>query len=80
MPQSQVDMIRSLVSEGALSKATKVLLSQGLANSQDPAVEKALRDLHPQALPHLVAGSALPTSAAASVAENLGVEEDGESV
>ena len=80
MPESQVEMIRVLVNEGALSKATKLLLSQGLANSQDPMVEKTLRGLHPQALPHLVAGDSLPASATGSMADNMGAEEDGESM
>ena len=60
MPGSQVVAIRTLVEEGALSKATKLLVSTGLANSQDPDVERVLRDLHPQAQPHLVAGDDLP--------------------
>jgi hypothetical protein len=31
MPESQVGAIRALIEEGALSKATKLLLSRGLA-------------------------------------------------
>jgi hypothetical protein len=52
MPESQVGAIRALIEEGALSKATKLLLSRGLADSQDPSVEGKLRALHPKADPH----------------------------
>ena len=38
LPASQVGRIRALVEEGALSKATKLLLSTGLADSTDPSV------------------------------------------
>jgi hypothetical protein len=38
-------VIRALVEEGALSKATKLLVSTGLANSQDPSVERTLREM-----------------------------------
>ena len=78
MPESQVEMIRALVGEGALSKAAKLLTSQGLANSQDPIVESALRGLHPQALPHLVAGGALPASVQGSLPSEAEAEENGE--
>ena len=60
MPSSHVSKIRALVDEGALSKATKLLIAQGLADSSDPVVEEALRVLHPPAQAHLVAGDALP--------------------
>lgn len=63
MSMSQVGAIEALVEEGALSKAAKLLVSTGLANSQDPDVERVLRDLHPQAQPHLVAGADLPKHA-----------------
>lgn len=81
MPTSQVGKIRSLVEEGALSKATKLLLSTGLANSQDPEVERVLRELHPPAHPHLVAGEDLPVSKPNSFADR-GEEgdDDGETL
>ena len=72
MPAAQVGKIRSLVEEGALSKATKLLVSTGLANSQDPEVERLLRQLHPPALPHLVASADLPES------KPNGFADDGE--
>ena len=78
MPPSQVEKIQSLV-EGALSKATKLLLSTGLADSQAQGVERVLRDLHPPALPHLVAGADLPMSIASSLAGPVTEEDDGES-
>ena len=62
MPSSHIGKIRALVEEGALSKAAKLLLAQGLADSLDPKVERALRELHPPAQPHLVAGDALPNA------------------
>ena len=68
--------IRSLVEEGALSKAAKLLVSDGLVNSQDPGVERALWDLHPQPLPHLVAGDDLPTSVPNSLAGPEDEEDD----
>ena len=74
MPVDQVQMIRAFVEEGALSKATKLLLSDGLADSRDPRIEKALRDLHPAAAPHLVASESLP----ASVPGQIGDDEEGE--
>ncbi len=60
MPESQVGAIRALIEEGALSKATKLLLSRGLADTQDPSVEGKLLGLHPSDFPHLVAGADLP--------------------
>ena len=42
MPESQVGAIRALIEEGALSKATKLLLSRGLADSQDPSLVGSL--------------------------------------
>ena len=77
LPESQVEKIRALVEEGALSKATRLLLAAGLANSQDPDVERKLRELHPTALPHLIAGGAIPMSAATKLAAE---EDDGESL
>ena len=68
LPASQVGRIRALIEEGALSKATKLLLSTGLANSSDPSVRQALMDLHPPAQPHLVPGDDLPTEVASNVA------------
>jgi hypothetical protein len=47
MPESQVESIRALEEEGALAKAAKMLLSTGLADTQDPTVEGKLRALHP---------------------------------
>ena len=46
LPGSVVDTIRGLVQEGALSKAAKHLLSEGLADSTDPAIAEKLRQLH----------------------------------
>jgi hypothetical protein len=51
----------------SLSKATKLLLSTGLANSQDPGVKQALLDLHPVSHPHLVMGADLPMDVASNV-------------
>ena len=79
MPRSLVGKIQSLVEEGALSKASKLLLSTGLANSQEPGVERVLRDLHPPALPHLVAGVDLPQSTASTLGGQAREEDDGES-
>ena len=39
--------IRGLIAEGALSKAAKHLVSEGLANVLEGAVANQLRDLHP---------------------------------
>lgn len=72
LPPSLVGRIRALIEEGALSKATKLLVSTGLADSQDPAVKKALVDLHPPSLPHLVMGADLPVD----VKSNVAIEED----
>ena len=41
MPTAQIGKIQALVEEGALSKAAKLLLSQELADSRDPAVGRA---------------------------------------
>ena len=71
---SQVGKMRALVEEGALSMATKMLVSTGLANSQDPSVEQALRDLHPDALPHFVAGNDLPQAISTSLVNQAGEE------
>jgi hypothetical protein len=68
MPTAQVGKIRALVEEGALSKAAKLLLSQGLADSRDPTVDRVLRELHPPPQPHMVAGDALPSSAPGGLA------------
>ena len=68
LPASQVGRIRALIEEGALSKATKLLLSEGLANSSDPSVRQALLDLHPPAQAHLVPGDDLPTYIASNAA------------
>ena len=62
MCASQIGKLRALAEERALSKAAKFLTSTGLANSQEPDVEQAPRDLHPSPLPHLVAGAGLPPS------------------
>ena len=78
MPPSQVGKIRALLEEGALSKATKLLVSAGLANSQDPGVEQVLRDLHPPPLPHLVAGAYLPQSTPNKLAAEAGEEDEQE--
>ena len=53
--------IRSLVEEGALSKAAKHLVSEGLADATDPQVIEKLRSLHPTAEPVATGGDhALP--------------------
>ena len=53
--------IHSLVEEGALSKAAKHLLSEGLADASDPSVLERLRALHPTAPPVVTGGdTALP--------------------
>ena len=76
MPESQVGAIRALIEEVALSKATKLLLSRGLADSQDPSVEGKLRALHPISQPHLVAGADLPSLVQGSLGE--GTDADTE--
>jgi hypothetical protein len=48
-----VRTIRGLIEEGALSKAAKHLLSEGLADVADPSVLERLRALHPSAPPVL---------------------------
>jgi len=72
LPPSLVGRIPALIEEGALSKAAKLLVSTGLADSQDPAVKKALVDLHSPSLPHLVMGGDLPVD----VKSNVAIEED----
>jgi hypothetical protein len=53
--------IQNLVEEGALSKAAKHLLSEGLADASDPSVVERLRALHPTAPPVVTGGdTALP--------------------
>ena len=53
--------IHSFVEEGALSKAAKHLLSEGLADASDPSVLERLRALHPTAPPVVTGGdTALP--------------------
>ena len=47
MPISQTGKKWALVKEGALSKAAKILLSQGLADSHDLDVSRVLHELHP---------------------------------
>ena len=51
LPQQTVDTIRGLVEEGAFSKAAKHLISEGLADVDDPEVATKLRDLHPRGSP-----------------------------
>ena len=51
LPKFMVDTIRGLVQEGALSKAAKHLLSEGLADSTDPVIAEKLRHLHPVGTP-----------------------------
>ena len=46
-----VDQIRALVDEGALSKAVRHMLSNGIHDTDSPEVLQALRDLHPTAPP-----------------------------
>ena len=60
LPKSVVDTIRGLVEEGALSKATKHLLSEGLADAQDPGVRVKLQSLHPSRPPVDLAQNGLP--------------------
>ena len=76
MPESQVGAIRALIEEGALSKATKLLLSCGLADSQDPSVEGKLRALHPNASPHVVAGVDLPSLVKGSLGSDTGADAE----
>ena len=45
--------IRTLVAEGALSKACKHMLSKGLYDPADPRVWAKLQELHPRA-PHWI--------------------------
>ena len=51
LPQSMVDTIKGLVQEGAMGKAAKHLLSEGLADSTEPAIAEKLRLLHPTGTP-----------------------------
>ena len=51
LPASSIHGIRNLVEEGALSKAAKHLLSEGLADVTDPQVLEKLRALHPAGEP-----------------------------
>jgi hypothetical protein len=76
MPASQVGAIRALVEEGALSKATKLLASTGLADVTDPGVERVLRELHPAAQPHLVADNNMPRSHANGLGGRNGDEQE----
>ena len=78
MQASHVSTIRALVEEGALSKAAKMLVVQGLADSENPVVEKALRELHPPAQPHLVAGDALPSAVQGNLAGDMEEAEKAE--
>ena len=72
LPASDVGRIRTLVEEGALSKATKQLLPTGLADSRDPRVQRALVDLHPPSQPHLAPRDDLPVE----VVSNVAIEGD----
>ena len=70
---SDIRAIRSLVEEGALSKAAKHLLSDGLADASDPMVLERLRSLHPSANPIATGGDhALP----ATIDPSLNAGED----
>ena len=60
LPKGVVETIRGLVEEGALSKAAKHLLSEGLADSHVPGVKERLRSLHPQRPPVALADAGLP--------------------
>ena len=56
LPRSAIQVIRGLIEEGALSKAAKHLLSEGLADASDPVVLERLRALHPAAAPVATGG------------------------
>ncbi len=60
LPASVVATIKGLVEEGALSKAAKQLISRGLADASDPAVNSKLRDLHPDGPPVVLGTAELP--------------------
>ena len=45
------DTIKGLIQEGKLIKTAKHLLSEGLADSTDPAIAEKLRQLHPLGTP-----------------------------
>ena len=51
LPESVCRQIRSLVEEGALGKASNLLLSRGLHDSNYPGVLRTLAGLHPVGLP-----------------------------
>ena len=51
LPRSVVTAVEGLIDEGALSKAAKHLVSEGLADSGDADVRQRLRDLHPPPWP-----------------------------
>ena len=51
LPDSVINTIRGLAEEGAFSKATRHLVSEGLADVSDPAVLTKLRELHPTGTP-----------------------------
>ena len=78
MQASHVATIRALVEEGALSKAAKMLIAQGLADSENPVVEKALRELHPPPQPHMVAVDALPSAVQGNLAGDMEEAEKAE--
>ena len=60
LPRGVVDTIRGLVEEGALSKAAKHLLSEGLADTKDSAVTEKLHSLHPDRPPVNLEAAGLP--------------------
>ena len=47
LPEGLISRIRTLAGEGALSKACKHLLSNGLADPGHAGVARRLQDLHP---------------------------------
>ena len=68
--EAVVEAIRGLVQEGALSKAAKHLLSEGLADSSDPAIAEKLRNLHPLGTPVCLGDNyALPQHVASGLTE-----------
>ena len=70
LPKAVVEAIRGLVQEGALSKAAKHLLSEGLADSSDPAIAEKLRNLHPLGTPVCLGDNyALPQHVASGLTE-----------
>ena len=46
-----MELVKALVSEGAISKASKHLISRGIAKVDDPGVREALAALHPEHMP-----------------------------